>query len=184
VSVAFRHIQLTASGLMPPTAELRTIPPNTLRPSTCFRANQARSAVATTVLEDEAFQPAFLVQSGQLLIVQGATEDVGRGVYVSIHKSGDRADGLGRWREDAALRKYLALVKDRREPGGTGDRDASLEELASCRMAVRGVAFMLAAEVDRARRVWQAAAIGEFPSRQIGQTHGTAGLVLGGDDYL
>src|ERR1700738_123792 len=30
-----RHIQLTASGFIPPTAELRTTPPNTFRPATC-----------------------------------------------------------------------------------------------------------------------------------------------------
>jgi hypothetical protein len=45
---AVRHIQLTASGFIPPTGELRTTPPNTLRPATCLRANQARSAVGTT----------------------------------------------------------------------------------------------------------------------------------------
>src|SRR5262249_54800224 len=33
---------------MPPTAELRTMPPNTLSPTTCLRANQARSAVVAT----------------------------------------------------------------------------------------------------------------------------------------
>src|ERR1041384_2050530 len=40
-----RHLQLTASGLIPPTAELSTMPPKALRPATCWRASQARSAV-------------------------------------------------------------------------------------------------------------------------------------------
>ena len=40
-----RHIQFTASGLILPTEELRTMPPKTLSPATCLRANQARSAV-------------------------------------------------------------------------------------------------------------------------------------------
>jgi len=35
---------------MPPTAALRTIPPNALSDGTCLRNSQARSAVATTWL--------------------------------------------------------------------------------------------------------------------------------------
>src|SRR5215831_20234522 len=71
-----RHIQLTASGLMPPAGELRTTPPNTFSPATRLRTSQARSAVGQhMVLEDERLQPALLVEHSRLLVVHGTAKD-------------------------------------------------------------------------------------------------------------
>jgi hypothetical protein len=36
------------------------------------------------------------------------------------------------------------------------------------------MAVMRTAEMDRARHAWPAAAIGKFPSREIGPPHGTS----------
>jgi hypothetical protein len=93
---------------MPPTAEFKTIPPNTLSPSTRFRANHAIGGCRDVILKDKCVKSAFLIKTSQLYVIQGTAKDVGRGVDVRIHQPGNRANSR-RWRrKDAALRKHLA----------------------------------------------------------------------------
>jgi hypothetical protein len=104
------------------------------------------------VLEDQPFEAALLVQNRHFLVVQGPAEHIGRGVDVGVHEAGDRADCRGRGWEDADLSKHLARIENRRETGGTDDRDPGPEKLTPAGvMAAR--AMIGAAEVDRAGRI-------------------------------
>ena len=129
------------------------------------------------VLEDQPFESAFLVQNRHFLVVHGTAEHVGRGVDVRVHEAGNGTDGRGRRREDAALGEHFTRAENRREPGGTDDRDSGSEQLSSRCVVKCGVAGIGAAEVDRAGRMGPAAAVGEFPSGEIGPKHGTASWV-------
>ena len=93
-----RHIHSTACGLSPPTARLSVMPPKTLMPGTCLRTSQARSAVwVTWFLNTIASIWRDGGQRGQLVVVDRAAEDVGRGVGVEVDQALDRADrGRGR----------------------------------------------------------------------------------------
>jgi hypothetical protein len=156
---------------MPPTAEFKTIPPNTLSPSTRFRANHAIGGCRDVILKDKCVKSAFLIKTSQLDVIQGAAKDVGRGVDVRIHQPGNRANRR-RWRrKDAALRKHFARIKYHPESGRAGDRNTGLEELPPRSVVARHMIAATAANMGRFGCTRLAATIGEFPSWQIRHTH-------------
>src|SRR5215475_13895424 len=92
---------------------------------------------------------------------------------MGIHEAGNRAHRWGRRRKDANLRKYLARVANRRHAGTADDRNSAFEERATTCMGTLRVIAMGAAHVDRSRHARPPAAVGEFPSREIGPAHGS-----------
>src|SRR6266566_1001580 len=154
---------------MPPTAEFSTMPPNTLRPSTCLRANQARSAVVVTwFLSTSPSKPRSLYRIAISSSSRERPNTSGAACTCVVHEPGDRAHRRGRGREHADLPEHLARIENRREPRGADDGDAGLEKVAPRCVVTCGVAGIGAAEVNRAWRMGPAAAVGEFPSGQIG----------------
>src|SRR6516225_2141028 len=123
------------------------------------------------ILENERLKPAILIEDRNLLIVQRPPENVGRCVDMRIHEAGDRAHRRWRRRKDSNLRKYFARIDHSRHSGTAHERNSAFEErAAACMSALRSVA-MIAADVDRSGQTRPSAAVGEFPSREIGPTH-------------
>src|SRR5262249_24957719 len=123
------------------------------------------------VLEDEGFRPAIFIEDRDLLIVERPPENIRRSVDMGIHEAGNRAHRRGRRRKDANLRKYLARVNNCRDAGTADDRNSAFEERAATCMRTLRVLAMGAAQVDRSGYARPPAAIGEFPSREIGPAH-------------
>src|SRR5215475_9147391 len=123
------------------------------------------------ILEDEGLEPAIFIEDRDLLIVERPPENVGRGVDMGIHEAGNRAHRWGRRRKDANLRKYLARVDNRRHADTADNRNSAFEELPATCMGTLRVLAMGAAHVDRSRHARPPAAVGEFPSWEIGPAH-------------
>src|SRR5262245_5032134 len=115
-----RHIQLTASGLIPPAGELRTTPEHLQASDVLAREPGAVSRGQDVILEDEGLEPAIFIEDRDLLIVERSPENVGRGVDMGIHEARNRAHRWGRRWKHANLRKYIARV-DNRVNAGTAD---------------------------------------------------------------
>jgi len=165
-----RHIQLTASGLIP--RRIEDDPAEHLQASDVLaREPGAVGCGQDVVLEDEGLEPAILVEDRDLLIVEGPPENVGRGVDMGIHEAGNRAHRRGRRWKDANLRKYLARIDNRRHAGTADDRNSAFEERAATCVGTLRVLAMGAAHVDRSRHARPPAAVGKFPSREIGPAH-------------
>jgi hypothetical protein len=132
------------------------------------------------VLENHGLDATILVERDSLFVIESASEYVRSGVNMRVHKPGNRACDWRGWWEIAPLRQnYPGRAKDRRYARSASNNEPRFQQLpAVCETSgmVSVVLVITTAEGDNARRVRMATAVGEFPSGQIGESHGIASL--------
>src|SRR5262249_23458521 len=117
------------------------------------------------------------IEDRDLFIVQSAPENVGRCMDMRVHKAGNRVYRRWRWRKDADPREQLARVDNGRHAGSADDRHPGFEERAPTRLGAQLLVALGATGVDQSGGLGAAAAVSEFPPREIGPAHGSGSSV-------
>jgi hypothetical protein len=169
-----RAIQLTASGLIPPARRIQRNPTEYFQAGDVLaREPSAIRRCRDVIFQNQRLQSAISVDDRDLFIVESAAENVGRCVDVRVHEAGDRAYGRWRWRKHPDLREQLAGIDNCRHAGRADDRNSGFQERAPAWMSAQGLVAVGAADVNRTGGLRPAAAVSEFPPREIGPAHGS-----------